>query len=44
VQDDYAFFGTERMFKRAGFRVIARSPNTLPKGWTPRVTARAECR
>jgi len=40
VNDDFAFFGTEPMFRKAGFqRVRATLPN-LPKGWAPRVTMR----
>jgi ribosomal protein S18 acetylase RimI-like enzyme len=44
IQDDSAFYGTERMFRRAGFRVIRKPPRELPKGWTPRVTMRCEPR
>ena len=43
VQDDNAYFGTEAMFRRAGFRVIRKVPQGLPKNWTPRVTMRSEC-
>jgi len=43
VQDDYAFYGTQRIFRRAGFRVIARPPRDLPATWTPRVTMRLDC-
>ncbi len=42
VHDDLAFFGTEPLFRRAGFRVI-RKPLPVPKTWTPRVTMRREC-
>jgi GNAT superfamily N-acetyltransferase len=42
IDDDLAFFGTERVFRRAGFRVVRRPPRDLPAGWTPRVTMRAE--
>jgi len=43
VHDDFAFFGTEAMFRRAGFRKIRGVLPKLPKGWTPRVTMRATC-
>ena len=43
VHDDFAFFGTEAMFKKAGFRKIRGVLPKLPKGWTPRVTMRATC-
>ncbi len=43
VDDDFAFFGTEAMFKKAGFRRIRGVLPKLPKGWTPRVTMRATC-
>ena len=43
VHDDFAFFGTEAMFKKAGFRKIRGVLPRLPKGWTPRVTMRATC-
>jgi GNAT superfamily N-acetyltransferase len=43
VHDDFAFFGTEAMFKKAGFRRIRGVMPKLPKGWTPRVTMRATC-
>ena len=44
VHDDFAFFGTEAMFRKAGFKRIRGILRDLPKGWTPRVTMRAECR
>jgi GNAT superfamily N-acetyltransferase len=44
VHDDFAFFGTEAMFRKAGFRKVRGVLPKLPKGWTPRVTMRAECR
>ncbi len=44
LHDDYAFVGTEAMFRRAGFRKIRGIMPKLPKGWAPRVTMRAECR
>jgi GNAT superfamily N-acetyltransferase len=43
VHDDLAFFGTEAMFRRAGFRKVRGVLPRLPKGWTPRVTMRAKC-
>ena len=43
VHDDFAFFGTEGMFRKAGFRKIRGVMPKLPKGWTPRVTMRAKC-
>jgi GNAT superfamily N-acetyltransferase len=43
VHDDFAFFGTEAMFKKAGFTRIRGVIPRLPKGWTPRVTMRATC-
>jgi GNAT superfamily N-acetyltransferase len=43
VHDDFAFFGTETMFRKAGFRKIRGVLPKLPKGWTPRVTMRATC-
>lgn len=43
VHDDLAFFGTEAMFRQAGFRRIRGVMPKLPKGWTPRVTMRATC-
>ena len=43
VHDDLAFFGTEAMFRKAGFRRIRGVVPRLPKGWTPRVTMRAKC-
>jgi GNAT superfamily N-acetyltransferase len=43
VHDDFAFFGTEAMFRKAGFSKIRGVMPRLPKGWTPRVTMRAKC-
>lgn len=43
VHDDFAYYGTEPLFRRAGFRVIRRPLKGLPKNWTPRVTMRIEC-
>lgn len=43
VHDDFAFIGTQALFKKAGFRVARPVPDDLPKGWTRRVTMRASC-
>jgi GNAT superfamily N-acetyltransferase len=43
VHDDFAFFGTEAMFRKAGFRRIRGVSPRLPKNWTPRVTMRETC-
>ena len=40
--DDNAFFGTEPLFRRAGFRVIRTPPENYPRNWVPRVTMRIE--
>jgi GNAT superfamily N-acetyltransferase len=40
IDDELAFFGTEAMFRRAGFRVVKKAAKDLPKGWVPRVTMR----
>ena len=42
--DDNAFFGTEPLFRRAGFRVIRTPPEDYPRNWVPRVTMRIETR
>jgi hypothetical protein len=44
VHDDFAFIGTEAMFRRAGFRQVRGVLPRLPKGWARRVTMRATCR
>jgi hypothetical protein len=41
VHDEWAFYGTEALFKKAGFKKV-RGILPVPKGWTPRVTMRAE--
>lgn len=41
VHDDFAFFGTEAMFRKAGFHKVRGVLPRLPKGWTPRVTMRS---
>jgi len=43
VHDDFAYIGTEAMFRKAGFRRARGVMKELPKGWTPRVTMRASC-
>lgn len=40
--DDNVWFGTEAMFRRAGFRVIRKPLENLPRNWVPRVTMRIE--
>lgn len=41
VHDDFAFIGTEALFRKAGFRRVRGVLPRLPRGWTPRVTMRA---
>jgi GNAT superfamily N-acetyltransferase len=43
VHDDFAFFGTAAMFRKAGFRKVRGVLPGLPKGWAPRLTMRATC-
>jgi GNAT superfamily N-acetyltransferase len=43
LHDDYAFIGTEAMFRKAGYRKVRGVLPRLPKGWAPRVTMRATC-
>lgn len=43
VSDESAFFGTEAMFRRAGYRKVRGVLPDLPRGWAPRVTMRASC-
>lgn len=38
--NDNAYFGTEPMFRRAGFKVIQKPLSNRPKNWVPRVTMR----
>ena len=40
VHDEWAFYGTEALFKKAGFTKV-RGTLPVPKGWTPRVTMRS---
>jgi GNAT superfamily N-acetyltransferase len=42
--DDNAWFGTEAMFRRAGFRVIRKPLADLPRNWVPRVAMRIEAK
>lgn len=43
LHDDFAFIGTEAMFRKAGYRKVRGVLARLPKGWAPRVTMRATC-
>ena len=43
VSDESAFFGSEAMFRRAGYRKVRGPLPGLPRGWVPRVTMRASC-
>ncbi len=43
VHDDFAFMGTEALFRKVGFRRIRGPLDALPRGWTPRVTMRIAC-
>jgi GNAT superfamily N-acetyltransferase len=38
--DDNAYFGTEPLFRRAGFRVVRVPLQNRPRNWIPRVTMR----
>lgn len=38
--DDNAFFGTERMFRQAGFEVVREPLENRPRNWVPRVAMR----
>jgi GNAT superfamily N-acetyltransferase len=38
--DDNAYFGTEPLFRRAGFRVLRQPLANRPRHWVPRVTMR----
>ena len=40
IDDEWAYYGTETMFKKAGFKKV-RGVLPVPKGWTPRVTMRS---
>ncbi len=39
---DNAFFGTEPLFRRAGFRVVRGPLEGLPRNWVPRVAMRLD--
>jgi GNAT superfamily N-acetyltransferase len=41
IVDDNAYFGTEVLFRRAGFRVVRKPLTTVPRNWVPRVAMRA---
>lgn len=41
VSDDSAYYGTQRLFARAGFRLVRRPLDDVPASWTPRVAMRA---
>ncbi len=43
VDDDSAFFGTESLFRKAGFRKIRGPLPGMPRTWVPRVTMRTTC-
>jgi GNAT superfamily N-acetyltransferase len=43
VSPESAFFGTEAMYRRAGYRKVRGVRKDLPRGWAPRVTMRATC-
>ena len=43
TNDDNAFFGTEPLFRRAGFRVVRGPLADRPRNWLARVTMRATC-
>jgi len=38
--DDNAYFGTEPLFRRAGFRVVREPLKNRPRNWLPRVAMR----
>jgi GNAT superfamily N-acetyltransferase len=40
--DDNAYFGTEPLFRRAGFQVIREPLQDRPRNWIPRVTMRIQ--
>jgi len=40
TDDSNAYFGTELLFRRAGFRVIRKPLKNRPRHWVPRVTMR----
>ena len=40
--DDNAYFGTQPLFRRAGFRVVRKPQKNRPRNWVPRVTMRVK--
>jgi GNAT superfamily N-acetyltransferase len=44
THDDNAFFGTEPLFRRAGFRVVRRPLGDRPRHFIPRVAMRSPAR
>ena len=42
--DDNAYFGTEPLFRRAGFRVVRQPLENRPRSWVPRVAMRIPAR
>jgi GNAT superfamily N-acetyltransferase len=44
MHDDFAFVGTDAMFRKAGFRQVRGVLPRLPKGWARRVTMRRTVR
>ena len=38
--DDNAYFGTEPLFRRAGFDIVRKPLENVPRNWIPRVTMR----
>ena len=38
--DDNAYFGTEPLFQRAGFKVVRKPLENVPRNWIPRVAMR----
>lgn len=40
--DDNAWFGTEPLFRRAGFRVVRKPLANIPRNWAPRVAMRID--
>ena len=43
VNDDHAYYGTEALYRKAGFRVVRKPLPDRPRNWTPRVTMRINC-
>lgn len=40
--DDNAYFGTEPLFRRAGFQIVREPLKNRPRNWIPRVTMRTK--